>query len=482
MNFNLLPLCLLLSAVPFMLGAVVLDDKNAEIKQPFGVDSDESAMPPAHGPVLDLPTEPVILPQNPAVLDQPIKPADSANEKTAAKTTQDEKTTKPAAEKPSDKNATPKTSETKTDAPAKQQPQQSQPKPPAQTALAPLSPEMESLRKGVRQAIDYYGRQPLNTNDNTAEHVLKACLAFGCDTVVLQGGPSGEQVNGFTCLCWNYPCGGYNLLKLVDGRVSARVGHGLQSNPAEFLAVLALARVPREYPVRVGNTVRTVADLVVSEKLACRSGEDNSFRLIGLARYLPIDDEWKNALGETWSIERMLKEELDAAQQPSPCGGTHRLMAISYAVDRQEKSGLPLEGQFARAKKYVDKYQGYALALQNPDGSWHPDFFKYQGEGGTTVGQINSTGHIMAWLALSLPDDKLDDPAVVRGIAFLANSLTGRRLGSLASTSSTDIAARMTAVHALIAYDARVFSPYDEAEAAKPAPEKTAAGKTANVR
>lgn len=467
MNLNILPACALLASVPFMLGAVVLHEPDTEIGPSFtfNADADAPDMPPAHGPVLDLPTGPVILRENPAVLDQPIKSGD-LKDSTA-------KPEIPANKKPAEEK------KSAVESPATKQPQaESQPRP----VLQPLSPEMESLGKGLRQAVDYYARQPLNTNDNTAAHVLKACLAFGCDTVVLQGGAGGEQVNGFTCLCWNYPCAGYNLLKMVDGRVAARVGHGLQSNPAEFLAALALARVPREYPIRVGKTVRTVADLVESEKLACRAGEDNSFRLIGLARYLPIDDEWKNSLGETWSIERLLKEELDHAQEPSPCGGTHRLMAVSYALDRQELSDLPCEGQFARAKKYIDKYRDYALALQSADGSWHPDFFKYQGEGGSAVGRLNSTAHIMAWLVPSLPDEKLNDPAVVRGIAYLANTLTGRRMGSLTSTSSQDIAARMTAIYALNAYDARVFQPYDEAAKAaeKTAREKTA-GKKADV-
>ena len=99
---------------------------------------------------------------------------------------------------------------------------------------------MEALRDRVRQAIKHYSQQPLNTKNNTPDHILKSCLAFGCDTAVRQDGPSGESINGFTCLCWNYPCGGYNLLKMVDGHISARVGYGLQSNPAEFLGRFGL--------------------------------------------------------------------------------------------------------------------------------------------------------------------------------------------------------------------------------------------------
>ncbi len=75
---------------------------------------------------------------------------------------------------------------------------------------------------------------------------------------------------------------------------------------------MALSRVPPDYPVRVGKTVRKVADLVEAEKLGCRTGGDLSLRLIGLSYYVD-EPEWKNDLGETWSIERMIEEEIAAA-------------------------------------------------------------------------------------------------------------------------------------------------------------------------
>ena len=448
---NILPVCLLLTAMPFMFGAVVLTDPNTEVEKQSPADD----MPSVHGPVLVLPTGPELVEQSPAVLDQPIKPSGVVDRQPAADK-------KPAAKKPSAHKTAEKKAGVKAEAPAKKTAIQAEPKPPLEP-LEPLGPEMEALRNRVRQTVEYYSSRPLDTKNNTADHILKACLAFGCDTVVRQGGASGEPVNGFTCLCWNYPCGGYNLLKMVDGHIAARVGYGLQSNPSEFLAVLALARVPREYPIRVGLTVRTVADLVESEKLACRSGSDLSSRLIGLSRYLPAGTVWKNGLGERWSVSRLLKEELDHAQEPSPGGGTHRLMAISYAVGRRARRGLPINGQFRRAKKYISQYHDYALALQTPNGSWHPSFFKYRGAGGSSIGRINSTGRILAWLVSSLPDEKLDDPRVVRCVAFLANTLTGRRQNSLASTSAADIAARMNAIYALKVYDRRVFRPHDKA-------------------
>jgi len=132
-----------------------------------------------------------------------------------------------------------------------------------------LSPEMTALRDNLRKALALVARQPLNTRDNTAGDVIQLSLALGCDANVGYNGPSGKKINAIGCLCWNYPCAGYRLLRTGGGPVMARVGYGLQAHPAQFLAVLAQSRVPADYEIRVGEDHGTVADLVEFEKLNC---------------------------------------------------------------------------------------------------------------------------------------------------------------------------------------------------------------------
>ncbi|MBN2022803.1 MAG: hypothetical protein JW809_08395 [Pirellulales bacterium] len=359
--------------------------------------------------------------------------------------------------------------------PSREQSAASPPEPPQRTPRPPLSPELTALRDALRQRVAAYAQQPFNTRDNTPANVMHVCLAFGCEGEVRRAGESGGPINSVTCLCWNYPCAGYKLLRTVDGRIAPEIGYGLQEHPGQFLAALALARVPREYPIRAGEKVGAVDDLVAWEKLSCRGGADLSLKLIGLARYVPTDATWSNDLGEQWSIARMIQEELTRSGDTAPDGGTHRLLALSYAVDRRLKQGKPLDGPFARAKAYVEEFQKYVLELQNPDGTWHPGFFAYRGQGGTTVEQLRSTGHVLRWLAFSLPEDRLRDPAIVRSVARLVQLLGDRRgtNTNLPGASAREIAARLGAVHALAIYDQRVFRPYDRMEA-ETAPEDDA--------
>jgi hypothetical protein len=231
--------------------------------------------------------------------------------------------------------------------------------------------------------------------------------------------------------------------------------------------MLAMACVSSDYPLRAGQTTRTVADLVESEKLACRSGTEMSLKLIGLSHYVE-QATWKNGLDEPWSIEQMVAEELSLPPLPGPRGIT-RLLGLSCALDRPgAKSKEPLEGPMARAKTFVDDYQGYVLRTQNGDGSWSFRPVGGQASDRDYAAQFLFTGQIAEWLGLSLPVRKLEDPSVVRAVEYLDTILNSERYRwNVQAMSGRDIAAVAHATHALVVYDTRVFKPADPEPAAE---------------
>lgn len=321
-----------------------------------------------------------------------------------------------------------------------------------------LSPEMVALRDNLRKALAVIAGQPLNTRDNTPGELIELSLAFGCDASVGYNVPSGKRINAIGCLCWNYPCAGYRLLRASGGPVMARIGYGLQAHPAQFLAVLAQSGVPADYEIRVGEYRGTVADLVEFEKLNCRAGTDLSFTLIGLARYVDGEGSWENDLGEEWSVERLVGEELSRSTSTSDSAVTNRLMGLSFAIQRRTKQAEPIDGAFLDARRYLGKFHDFALEIQNPDGTWHPGFFAHRGTSRDTAGTLRSTGHITEWLALSLPEDRLQDPRVLRSVVYLVKALGAQRpRTNAASMSLRDLDGVMHAAHALSIYDGRVF-------------------------
>ena len=51
------------------------------------------------------------------------------------------------------------------------------------------------------------------------------------------------------------------------------------------------------------------------------------------------------------------------------------MTGFSYAVRKREQRGEPIEGQWLRAKKFVDDFHEYTFKLQNPDGSFSTEWF-----------------------------------------------------------------------------------------------------------
>ncbi len=326
-----------------------------------------------------------------------------------------------------------------------------------------LSPGMTTLRDQVRRTLAAHRGQVLSTAENTVTEVIYACRAFGCNTEVLEAVSLRQRINGVTCLLWNYPAAGFTPLTISDGHITGRIGYGYQEHPGELIATLALAQVPADYPVRVGKDVRTVADLVEYEKLACRAGTDKSLAMIGLMHYAGSEPAWRNRLGERWSIERIVEEELDKPVVGAPRGGTQRLMGLSYVVRRRARRNQPLDGPYRRAHDYLLRFHDHALALQNDDGSWNRHYLGAKGNNSSPGAGLASTGRILEWLAFSLPEERLNEPGVVRAVHFVNRALRSGRYGpqNVRSLRTEEIGAAMHALAALRHYDERFFRPFD---------------------
>ncbi|NUQ63927.1 MAG: hypothetical protein HUU20_15725 [Pirellulales bacterium] len=252
------------------------------------------------------------------------------------------------------------------------------------------------------------------------------------------------------------------MLRAGNDGIVPRVGYGLQDQPSQLLAVLGQTAVPETYELRVGQQRGTVVDLVNHEKLTCRSGTDQSLKLVGLACYLRDDESWKNESGEEWSLERLLQEELDRSVALDDSAATNRLLGLTYALRRRARSQRPRDGQYARAEAFLDEFHRHALSLQNSDGSWHPRFFASRGESRDTIESLRSTGHILHWLTISLPDSRLQTAEILRAVNYLDNQLAGL-VARWNTTSATPrkMDAVAHALGALTTYDQRVFQPYD---------------------
>jgi hypothetical protein len=322
-------------------------------------------------------------------------------------------------------------------------------------AAVELDPRMSALRSRIRRVLALYYRRPVNARDHTPWEVMHWVIAYNVDAQIFVQGPGGETTTAVGWLCYNRPCRGQTLLNLRDGRITALYGVGLEGHTGQLMAILGQSRVMADYPMMVGNRQFTVADLVETQKLTCQSNTELTFQLIGLAHYLDLDETWRNSAGEVWSIPRLIREEISKPIHGSACGGTHRLMGLSYAVKKRQRDGDPVDGEYRRAEIYINDYIDFTLRMQNPDGSFSTEWFSGRGARPDVDRRVQTTGHILEWLVFAASDEQLLSPPFVKATEYLSRTLAnepGRdwKIGPLGH-----------ALRALSLYDRRVFKPLD---------------------
>lgn len=307
------------------------------------------------------------------------------------------------------------------------------------------------LRDKVRGVLRRFAGRTINTRDNNCWEVMHWIIAYGVDSRLRNGGPRGGPVNSIGWLCYGNRCAGQPLVYLDQGRVTAAKGPRVQGHHGQFLAILAQSKVMKSYPMRASNRNFTVADLIETEKLGCEEGIELTFKLIALSHYLDMNESWRNRAGQEWSVSRLVREEIKAPIRGAACGGTHRLMGLSYAVRERQKRGEPIDGQFRRAEKYVRDFHAYTFAHQNADGSFSTEWFKGRGARADLDRRLQTTGHILEWMVYSAPPEMLRERRLVKAVDYLAGILAAQpdRAWSLGPLGH--------GLHALALYDERVF-------------------------
>jgi hypothetical protein len=189
--------------------------------------------------------------------------------------------------------------------------------------------------------------------------------------------------------------------------------------------MLAQSCVPEDYPLHVSDKRQTIATLVDHEQQTCETGGEQTFKLIGIAHYRGTHVSWKNEHGEQWSIERLLREELKApvSSREATCGGSHRVFAMHYAAELRSRESQQLTGVWLEAAKRTKYYQSRAFKLQNADGSFSTAWFDKPENREDEERRLICSGHLLEYLAFSLPDDQLRDPRFERGVLYVVRLL-----------------------------------------------------------
>ena len=288
----------------------------------------------------------------------------------------------------------------------------------------PLDPVLANRLQRTEACLAFYLNNPESTSVRSPWAVMHALLAFGGDYEMVHG---QGRVNAIGWMCHNGTCRTQRMFTPTTVGFKPNVGDGVQGHEGQFLAILAQSNVPLNYPIQIGSSRYTVEDLVRYEMATCKEKSELTFKLIGLSYYLDSNKQWRANDGKIWSISKLIQEELSQPIIGAACGGVHRLMGFSFSVRQRQMQGLQVNGQYARAAKFVKDYIDYTWQLQNPDGSFSTSWYEGRANEPNEERKVQTTGHMLEWLMYTLSDEEIKSPRVGKSIDFLLTKILDKR-------------------------------------------------------
>jgi len=333
---------------------------------------------------------------------------------------------------------------------------------PPQAAVPFADVPDDQLRAMIDDALRYtLDERRLSLDVNAAWQILHGALPFGTHFQVQNGDQTvsamqwvldGNQMNGWTLRHGSKDLpGGRRGLKMVM-EPGTKTGQGHED---QWLAVMSQCGLPKDQKIIFQGQQYQLWDVLQQSMWDIYPGKECSWSLIALTRYLDdFDLEWKSSDGETWTLEKVLQMEADEDLSMSACGGSHRLIGMTMALESQRKRGGELTDAWLAAE---DKIQGAietAQRHQQPDGSFSTNYFARPGTSADLALRINTTGHTLEFLSLGLDKDQLEEPWIENAVVQLCE------LFKKTEPIPLECGSLYHAAHGLIEYRERRFGPW----------------------
>lgn len=277
-------------------------------------------------------------------------------------------------------------------------------------------------------AIEVSSRRYLTANSHSPWQIFHGILALKQDFQLILG---NTKVNAIQWIATSEP-------KFDNQPLLLKTAHGgkfhpftrpyaFEGHPAQFLALMSQSDLPVGYSFKVGRDRVTIGDIINNTMKEVNAHEEVTWVLWSLQHYLKTDAQWVNQHNEQWSIERLVQIETAAPVVGAPCGGNHRLFALTRTRDKHLASGGKLVGVWAQADYKIRQHIEIARSLQNYDGTFSAKSYETSGHTTDLNQRFNTAGHTMEFLSIALPTERLDEPWVRSAVTVLCNDLVENR-------------------------------------------------------
>lgn len=322
----------------------------------------------------------------------------------------------------------------------------------------PPAKPRDPLDSLVEEAIQVTSRRKLVAGQHTPWQVVHGILAQRWDLKLRQ--PGKEDVHGIE---WITSGVYFDGMPLWEATAYGGRGHpftrpyAFEGHPTQFMGYMTMADIPLDYEVKTPTKVITIRDIVNDAKMQVHQGVEITWTLWTLAHYEEPTAHWFNAAGEPWSIERLVKVQIEEPVTSGACGGCHGLFALAYARNMYISTLPPrakLRGVWFEADQKIKRYIDEARSLQNQDGSFSTNHFRGPGYSDDFLTRITASGHELEWLMIALPQARLKEEWIRRAITSVATDLISNR------HKEADCGPLFHGMHALVVYRQRTVPGY----------------------
>lgn len=311
---------------------------------------------------------------------------------------------------------------------------------------------LDPLNELVDRAITTTSNRFLDAQVHTPWQIIHGLLALRQDYIIKD---NGVPVNAVEWISNGATFRGAPWFEVTrhGGRAHPYNGtpYEFEGHVNQFLAVLSMCQLPLDHEFQAaGGQKITMQQMVDHAKMAVSSHVEITWTLWFLTQYLDQDEEWFNEANEPWSMERLVRMQLDDSPYDSPCGGTHGMFALAYARNSYLKKHGELRGVWLEADQKLQRYLYASQRMQNRDGSFATNWFKSTGYSAEFNERVKYSGHMLEWIVVALPKSRLSEQWVRTGVQTLCYDMIRN------SHAPAECGPLYHALHALVLYREQV--------------------------
>ena len=282
----------------------------------------------------------------------------------------------------------------------------------------------DQLLKQIDDALDFTYTRRLNTKVNAAWQIIHGCIPYKQEFLIRHEGQDLPAIEflfgGGTVEGWEFEPG--IVLDQATGRRGLRAiprpgSNRGQGHEDQWLGYLSGCNMPLDTKITVAGVTYTLADYLaqIEHDIPRNMQKEYSWTLMALATYRDHDYTWTADDGNTWSLAKLVELELEQDVVSSPCGGSHRMVGLTMALNKCKAQGGKIEGVWKKLEDRVAELVARVHEYQNADGSLSSEFFARSSKSVDLADAMGSAGHVLEFLTVAMTDDELKQEWVTRG-------------------------------------------------------------------